>query len=362
MVFKTTCISPILPHVHFRGKEYPHHNFLQIGFDNAMKVKAAAVLEMPNPNPNLIDENSVKARLEESKQYRGDIYHGFHMGLTNDLEQCKNAFRLANERRSNIVGVKAFWVHSTGNMGILDYERQKDIWKAAKDVEFKGVFFQHCQDESMFRGRYIFDSPITHSHYQTKWSELYSLMTQVRNARDSGFEGIFYAAHVSTPEGIEFLNDEKHRRHPFEIIIETTGHHEFLNYRDYLIHGNGVKMNPALRERRDQIKVLEYVINGMTDIAGDDHAAHPSKLKINPPAGKEPPSGIPAIPFLPKRIETWRSLGMPEKQVERLLFHTANRIFGLGLSSRQVTIEYSPSDFDPYGYNPFSRVYNTQQS
>ncbi|MEK6825557.1 MAG: hypothetical protein AABY00_02100 [Nanoarchaeota archaeon] len=349
--------SPILPHVHLRGKEYPEHNYLQLGFRDAKAVGAIAVLEQPNPTPNLIKEEPIRERIKQSEQYSGDIYHGIHIGLTNDLIQVEQAFTLAKERTSSIVGVKAFWVDSTGNMGIWNEEKQKEIWAiAARKVKFTGVFFQHCQNEYFFRGDYLKDSPLTHSLVQTKWSEIYSLMQQVRNARDANFRGIFYAAHVSTPEGIEFLCEEKQRNHPFQIVIETTAHHEMLNTRDYLIHSNRVKMNPALRERKDQEKVLEYVIEEKTDIAGDDHAPHPVENKDNPLPGIFPPSGIPAIVFLPKRVEIWRSLGMSENNIEKLLFTTANRIFQLGLNPHPVEFQYKPELWQDYGYNPFSRV------
>lgn len=258
-------VNPILPHVHLRGAEYKDFNFLEFGFRDARAIGAVAILEQPNPNPQLTSEERIIERIGQVRPYCGSIHHGIHIGLTNDLEQVENAFTLAQWHLSNISGVKAFWVDSTGDMGIKDPYKQKEVWECAKKVNYTGVFFQHCQSEEMFRGNYQKSSPSTHSYYQSKWSELDSVMTQIRNARDTGFKGIFYVAHVSAPETIDFLLEEKTRRNPFEIIIETTAHHEFLNMRDYLVHGNRVKMNPALREERDQEKVLEHVIEGNTE-------------------------------------------------------------------------------------------------
>ena len=343
--------SPILPHVHLRGKEYPNHNYLERGFHDAKKIGALAILEQPNPEPQLTSEKVIKERLRQSEPYRKGIYHGIHIGLTNNLSQVSEAFLLAKEHRYNIAGVKAFWVHSTGNMGILDHEIQKRIWKIASASNYKGVFFQHLEEEEMFRGKFDPSSPATHSSRQSEWSELNSTMRQVQNAYNSGFRGIFYAAHVSSPLTLEFLDYEK-KHMPFHIVIETTAHHEFLNVNDYDIHGNGVKMNPPLRDPSSQEKLLSYVIDGRSDIAGDDHASHPPEFK----EGENPRSGIQAIAFLPKRVELWRKLGMSERNIERLLFDTANEIFNLDLKKRNVDCKYDPSLWNYYGYNPFSRV------
>ena len=218
---------------------------------------------------------------------------------------------------------------------------------------------QHCQNEDFFRCDYTPQVPITHSYNQTKWGELFSCMEQIRNARDANFQGIFYAVHASTPEGIEFLMEEKRQRHPFRIIIETTASNEFLNYKDYRIHGNRIKMNPALRSPKDQARVLEHVLEGHTDVAADDHAPHPLYLKDMPQEGKFPPSGIPGILFLPKRVELWRKLGMSENTASKLLFGIANNIFQLGLEKKQVKKEYHPELWATYGWNPFSRVDGT---
>ena len=352
-------VAPILPHVHLRGKEYPNHSFLELGFRDARAVGAVAVLEQPNPVPQLLDGNSVHERLLQSIPYSESIHYGAHIGLTNDLIQAKRAFQLAQEHQMRIAGVKAFWVHSTGNMGITDHEAQKALWNTAAEVSYTGVFFQHCEEEQMFRGVYLPSSPMTHSHRQHSGSELYSVMTQIRNARDAKFKGTFYVAHVSSPETVDFLLEERLCQHPFRIILETTAHHEFLNTSDYEIHGNGVKMNPPLRTPKEQERLLEHVIEGRTDIAGDDHAPHPYPLKHEAREGKNPPSGIPAIAFLPRRVELWKQEGMSSETCERLLFDTANDLFQLGLQKSYVECGYRPELWEVYGYNPFSRVDGT---
>ena len=341
-------VAPILPHVHFRGKEYKQ-NYLELGFRDAMAVGALAVIEQPNPQPHLVDLKTILRRKADGERFRRNIIHRIHMGLTNDLEQAEGAFIAAKDHYADIYSVKAFWTHSTGNMGILDPDKQKRIWKIAANFGYEGVFFQHLEDESHYIGEFNPANPITHSLRQNEGAEVIQAMKQIRYASDAKFKGIFYAAHVSSPDTVNYLNWER-RRVPFQIVIETTGHHEFLHFVDYQIHGNRVKMNPPLRDPRSQAKLLEKVVKEETDIIGDDHAPHPVELKDY----AKPPSGIPAIAFLPKRIELLLGLGMRRSHLDKLLFENANAMFGFGLNKKEVDVEYNPELWDDYGYNPWN--------
>jgi dihydroorotase-like cyclic amidohydrolase len=291
-------------------------------------------------------------------QVRGRVGHYIHMGLTEELEQVSVALHLAKhwEEQNFVRAVKVYWVDSTGNMGIKDHGLQRRIWEiaGARGVDYQGVVMQHLEDEEKFDVPFDFRNPVSHSYRQHEGAELACAVRQVRNAYDSGFTGTFYACHVSSPDTIEFLNSERGCV-PCETVIETTGHHEFLNFTDYDLHGNRVKVNPPLRSVTSQERVLEAVIDHRTDIIGDDHAPHPLARKIS----ENPPSGIHEISFLPKRVELLRGLGIGEEHLEELLFGTANGIFGLGLEKQVVDVEYIPSLWEKYEMNLFSRVDGT---
>lgn len=343
-------ITPILPHVHFRGKEYDI-NYMSLGFRDARAVGALAIIEQPNPQPHLVDLKTILRRKADGERFRGNIIHRVHIGLTNDLDQVGGAFMAAKDHYADIYSVKAFWTHSTGNMGILNPDKQKRIWKIAEDFGYEGVFFQHLEDESHYVGEFNPASPVTHSLRQNEGAEVIQAMKQIRFAFDARFGGIFYAAHVSSPDTVGYLNWER-KRVRFRIVIETTGHHEFLNYLDYGTHGNRVKMNPPLRAQQSQEKLLEMVIREKTDIMGDDHAPHPVNLKDS----SNPPSGIPAIAFLPKRVELLLGMGIRKGHLDDLLFNKANEIFALGLEKRYAEVNYNPVLWEAYGYDPFLRV------
>jgi len=189
-------ISPIDPHVHLRGKEYSKHKFLEFGFKDAQQVGLAAVLEQPNPEPWLTDLRRIKRRLQRAEQYKGDIEHRIHIGITNDLLQVGSALRAIRAGKYKLVSDKTFYVHSYGNMGILAPDIQREIWELKAQLGYQGVSIGHFEAEDQFSGRFDASDPISHALKQNPHSELVQVERQIRNAKDVKFQGTFYIAHV----------------------------------------------------------------------------------------------------------------------------------------------------------------------
>jgi dihydroorotase len=347
-------IGPIDPHVHLRGEEYAEMPYFEWGFNDAYACGLCALLEMPNPKPWLTTVEAIDRRLNRPDKPR--IYHGIHVGLTNDLNQTETILSILKQRlipeMKQVAADKIFYTHSTGNMGILDENIQKKIWELKGEVHYKGVSIGHFEDEKMFVGSFDYKDPVSHSIYQNAHSEIIQVERQYALACKFGFRGIFYIAHVSNPHTIDFVVAERKKGTPFEIIIECTWHHMFLNYDDYNIHGNRVKMNPPIRSAERQAKILEHVLRGNVNIIGTDHAPHPVTRKDS----DTPPSGVPAIPFWPKGIELLKKEGMSDERIKELSFGCANRIFNLKLKENMVDVEYNHDLWTKYGYNSFSRI------
>jgi len=167
-----------------------------------------------------------------------------------------------------------------------------------------------------------------------------------------GFRGTFYIAHVSNPLTVDYIEAIR-KNLPFEVVMEITFHHMFLNTSDYKIQGNRVKMNPPLRPPDMQQTLLNYVLQGKFDVIGTDHAPHPIERKDS----EEPPSGIRALPFWPRGIELLRKEGIKEVLLEDMIFHKSNQLFKLGLRPKMVTVDPYSGLWETYGQNTFSRLY-----
>ena len=348
-------LSPIDPHVHLRGEEYPDSPFLEWGFQDAKEAGLIGLIEQPNPKPWLTSKDIIERRLITSYKSTEGIVHRAHIGLTKSPQRVKNALVSIMRKESGLSSDKIFYVNSTGNMGILDEDYQRWIWNLKGQFRYNGVSVGHFEDEKGFTG--VFDPiiPITHSLNRPSNSETTQVQRQIKNARDSKFNGVFYIAHCSSPDTIDFIESER-KKLSFNVAIEMTFHHTLLNWKDYQTNGNRVKMNPPLRSPEKQEKLLDYFIGSKIPdewiVIGTDHAPHPIERKddLNNPA-----SGIPAIPFWPRAIEIYRNLGISEERLRKATFYNSNRIFQFGLNPVEVEVKYNLDLWNKYGYNPFSR-------
>lgn len=342
-------IKPVDPHIHLRGEEYPDHDFISMGLEDAGAAKLAAVIEMPNCTPNLTTVNAIAERyLTKWKKLGFD--HLFHIGITDDEKQVKDALRAAVCNRA-ICGDKTYYCHSTGRMGVRDPKVQRKLWELRAAQGYEGVSLGHFEDEDRYVGEFDPTDPITHTIHQPEEAETESVHQQLRFAIEAGFRGVFYICHATCP-GVIYLAEEMRPRCRFRIVTEATFHHLFLNTASYAVHKNRVKMNPPLRDPQTQQGLFSMLLEDRIDLVGSDHAPHPVEAKDS----DKPPSGIPAIPIWPKAIEIMKRYGMSNKAIERVTFHAANKLFDLNLEPEEVEAEYDPSRWEKYGWNPFTEA------
>ncbi|KKN96829.1 hypothetical protein LCGC14_0164730 [marine sediment metagenome] len=353
-------VTPIDPHVHLRGLEYPDHSFMQWAIEDADAAGVAYLLEQPNPKPwlvkgHIIAERRVKfyklsRHLYDEGTISGDVSHKCHIGLTTDYEQAVAAILYA---KAADTAIKIFFVHSTGDMGILNGAYQQWLWRTIAMIGFTGPVIGHFEMESAFQGKFDPDEPLSHSTHQHENAEIIQIVKQLKWAHEAGFAGTFYIAHASSPKTVNFADWYRHHeKPPYKVVIEGTFHHLLLNWDDYAIHGNRVKMNPPLRSPASQEELLNQYLDGKIDVIGTDHAPHPVEAKDS----STPPSGIPALPFWPRGIEILRERGASEDLILRTTFSNANEIFGLAIEPETVEREYDITLWDKYGFNPFQRL------
>lgn len=132
----------------------------------------------------------------------------------------------------------------------------------------------------------------------------------------------------------------------------------------YTDSGNLVKMNPPLRCRKSMAAMMQHVLDGNINIIGTDHAPHTLARKNDPTS---PASGIPALPYWPWFIEILQDLGCSRGLIDSMTYYTAARLFKFDTHRARdgrcnVNIDYDPSLWDAYGWNPFEWVDKTYLS
>ena len=355
------------PHVHLRWNEYPEAT--KMAFEDAQWSGVVSMGEMPNTSPALTDPQTLYQRshhlheaweeVAKTVDHLGMPTTWVNGGLTKDMAQVRLMASLQQLGIYSVKALKVFFTHSTGDMGILDRTKQAEIWKTLAACDYRGVVMGHFENESLYEGLFSPDDPASHSRRQTPASETDQVERQLRNALDAGFRGVFYICHVSNPDTIDLVLQVR-RISPFKIVIEATWHHLLLATDDYAKHGNRVKMNPPLRGEGMRRRLVGHLMGGAIDIIATDHAPHPLAKKDS----VHPPSGIPALLFWPRGIEYLRKIyGIDNSKIRRMVQTNAAMLFDtrlahLGRSGAEydVEVEYDPSRWDRYGWNPFSRI------
>jgi len=368
-MMKLDYLSPIDPHVHLRWMEYADMDpsFMKLIFKEARAVGLRALIEQPNTTPTLIDGRVIEKRIRLVDKFREengyqDIDHFIHAAITPDAEQRAGAYKLV-QNHPRVVSGKVFHVRSTasGDIEIIDSETRRESWQDSPDIPRTN----HFEDGNMFEIVYDPKHPETHSLRQCPEAETEMFEENFRMAYDAGFKGYFISLHTSNPDTIK-LGDQlvKQLKPKFPVIYEGTPHHLLLHTEDYLLHGNGVKMNPPLRPKEMQEAMFEYGLAGRL-MYGSDDASHNPALKGLPswplPDGEGAPrSGVKSIYALPLLIEALRREGMTKEREEEMFTHRANRVYSLNLKPRKVEgIEYDPTLSEPYKINIYSRVDGT---
>ncbi len=99
-----------------------------------------------------------------------------------------------------------------------------------------------------------------------------------------------YLAHTSTAEEIDLVKNNKNK---CNVFCETSPHHLLINEDVLKTAGNFGKVNPPLRTKKDNERILQGIIEATVDTIGTDHAPHQLSEKLK--AYSEAPSGFPGL-------------------------------------------------------------------
>jgi len=321
-------------HVHLRdGKEQKHKETILHGLYVAYKTGLDGAFEMPNTDPALTTTEAAEERMEmgdkaiENLEKKGmKIFHGIFLGVTDDPKQIEEVVGLHDKYFPRIVGLKMFAGHSTGNMGLITEKEQRIVYQTLAKLDYRGVLTVHCENEDFINSSlWNYKEPISHTRARPLQAETTSLSSQLRNAEEAGYKGIFHMAHISAPRSLMII--ERQREYvSFKLTCEVTPHHCVL-YDELMNKPNGIqlKMNPALRPKDMQEFMLDSLIEGRINCIGTDHAPHTLAEK----QGEKAASGIPGLPYYPRFINLLREKGMSEERIDKVTHDNAVEIFNL---------------------------------
>ena len=247
--------------------------------------------------------------------------------------------RAYNDLFPRVCGIKMFASQSTGNMGIVEEEKQSEIYRTLAEEKYRGVIAVHCEKESLFipEGR-------THSKKRPPESEEASVRDQIRFAEEANFKGTLQIAHISTRGALEAVREAR-ERNIITITCGATPHHILLNSEQ---ETDIIKMNPPLRDEENRLAVWEALFDGTIDWIESDHAPHTIEDK------KKGASGLPGFEGMLIVIRKLREAGMPEQRLGELLCINALKAFGIKEETKPVSVVSDKMMREAHDAYPFS--------
>lgn len=346
------------PHVHCRDWEHAYKETIEHALFVAEKAGFTAILDMPNTKPPVTTKERVIARLALAKHAGSRVLYGMHVMLTAHTEQIKRSvqtyheFERADEDTGfkRVPGFKYYAGQSVGTIKVSHPDQQRNLYRVLAHEGYKGVLVVHCEKEACMRNSLWNPlQPITHAQARPCEAEIQSLEDQIAFAKEAKFEGIIHVAHISVPEAVRIINNEK----DLKITCGSTPHHLFLDYTALeKPRGLMMKMNPPLRPPGMNTCMQQLLKEGKITWVETDHAPHLLKQKLGPPYM----SGITGLENYSAFIAGLRMQGFTEGHIKDVTFNNIAKTYGFRMqprncSSVQLRDEYP---FDPYeGFGVF---------
>tara|TARA_Y100000310_G_scaffold324914_1_gene387524 strand:- start:33396 stop:34454 length:1059 start_codon:yes stop_codon:yes gene_type:complete len=314
------------PHWHARDfQSQRHKETIAHSLEVAYACGLDAIAAMPNTNPPLTTHALVKEYLSIADQAKSPVEFFVHGGLTSDPEQIKGIVE-AWQTEKNLIGLKAYWGRSTGDLSIVElHEQYKTIQTLAREG-YDGVLVSHCEKESLMNDKaYDKLNPRTWStHARPEEAEVESFKDILRIARDVKFQGTIHVAHVSTTRVVDLIHSYSRINPDIKLSCGITPHHLLMNYR--MLdgpHGRWYKCNPPLRSPETVSGMQERLLENKITNIESDHAPHTEEDKSQ----EIPASGLGNATFWGWQKYHLRELGCSPKQVEDLTSNNAKTLY-----------------------------------
>ena len=338
------------PHVHLRDWGQSSKETVLHGMRTAARGGFTHLFDMPNTSPACTGRETVLERLAlggEASDETGVSYH-LYGGITNDPDQVRSIVSVWKELFPLVPGLKLFAGNSTGNMGIIGIDAQRQVFRILAEEGFGGVLAVHAEKEELLcPERYVPGDFATHSDARPAAAETESVRDLISLADETGFRGTLHICHVSAASTIELIRS---RKGDMRITMGVTPHHALLTRHDAEDHSRYLKMNPPLRDEADRRAVFAALMDGTADWVESDHAPHTREDK------EKGASGIPGIPGMLLLLHRLREAGAGEERLKDLFGRNAMRTFGL--DAEDIVLQADPLAlyeelageyfFDPY--------------
>ena len=265
-------------HCHLREPGFEHKETIETGSKSAVKGGFTTICPMPNTKPTPDSTIVLSKIIEEAKR----------VNLCNVLPFASVTKGEKGEELVNFKELKAAGAIAFSDDG-MPVENAKMIREAMIETNKIGSFVsEHCEEKSVSAGAINAGEIAEKLGVEGVLPEAEEIMA----ARDIVIAETnnlhTHICHISTSTSVNMIRDAKKRG--VKVTCETCPHYYSFTVEEVLKSGVNAKMNPPLREQKDQDAIIKGLKDGTIDAIITDHAPHTEEEKAKGLAGA--PNGI----------------------------------------------------------------------
>ncbi len=308
------------PHVHVRDlRQAEKEDWTSMSLA-ALRGGVTTVFDMPNnkpPTTNLANLNQKRAVAKASK-----VNYKFNIAAT--AYNLPEVVEILETHPDDVAALKLFLAGSNSNEFVNDTEVIKRIFDISLKYDLPVIVhteWQACVEK--FTAKVHHPTVKDHNYIRNRACSIQGTELVIDIATAIGNK--LYIAHTSTAEEIDIIRAAKRK---CRVYCETTPHHLLLNEEILEEMGNFGKVNPPLRTRKDNERIMRGIIEGTVDTIGTDHAPHRKSEKLLP--YEKAPSGFPGLETgLPLLLQEVKKGSFSMERLIDITSRNSAAIFGL---------------------------------
>ncbi len=273
------------PHTHIRDLKQAEKEDWTSASNAALRGGTTMVFDMPNTRPPTVNLEYLNLKREKAKLSK--VNYMFNIAATS--LNLPEVIKILETKPTDVAALKLFLAGSNSNEYVDDEEIIKQIFNISLKYNLPVIVhteLQKCVEE--YSEKIKHPSVKDHNYMRNRECSIKGTELLIKIATETGNK--LYIAHTSTAEEIDIIKANKNK---CKVYCETSPHHLLINEEILETAKNFGKVNPPLRTKNDNKRILKGIIEGTIDTIGTDHAPHKKseKLKIY----NEAPSGFPGL-------------------------------------------------------------------
>jgi dihydroorotase len=254
-------------HVHFRDPGYPHKEDFASGTAAAAFGGVTTVFDMPNTIPPVGTPELLAAKHKMAAE-KAHVDFGLYALLGEDTIQH------APELAKTAIGFKLYMGNTFGAIPTPDTGAMLEAFEVVAPTGKRISLHAETNDIMVRRELRIRDAgridPLAHIASRPA---VVAIEAVSRAAILSEWTGArVHILHISSAEELRPLAEAKARG--VDITGETCPQYLFLSTDDYARFGGVIRVNPPVREKRNQEPLFAALADGTVDMVATDHAPH----------------------------------------------------------------------------------------